>query len=130
MLKGFEQGITDFSHFIAGILQWGLGHKRWIGLVVLVITASVMALFPLGFINFEFQPYIDRHEFIVQLEMPKDISMEESNALVQRAEGWLLNRPEVDKVIPRVGLTSDNIKSKRRVPKPTLHAFASRSPTF
>ena len=116
MLKGFEQGITAFSHFIAGILQWGLGHKRWIGLVVLVITASVMALFPLGFINFEFQPYIDRHEFIVQLEMPKDISMEESNALVQRAEGWLLNRPEVDKVITMVGLTSDNMQSTKGTP--------------
>lgn len=116
MLLGFEKGIKSFSNWIAGILKWGLGHKRWVGLVVILITVAVMALFPLGFINFEFQPYIDRSEFIVQLEMPKDISMEESNALVQRAERWFLSRPEVDKVVTMVGLTSDNTQSTKGTP--------------
>lgn len=116
MLKGFEKGIVSFSNWISGILKWGLGHKRRVGLVVLVITVAVMALFPLGFINFEFQPYIDRGEFIVQLEMPKDISMEGSNALVQRAENWFRSRPEVENVVAMVGLTSDNTQSTKGTP--------------
>lgn len=116
MLLGFEKGIVSFSNWVSGILKWGLEHKRWVGLVVILITVAVMALFPLGFINFEFQPYIDRSEFIVQLEMPKDISMEESNALVQRAERWFLSRPEVDKVVTMVGLTSDNTQSTKGTP--------------
>lgn len=116
ILQGFEKGIVMFSNWISGILKWGLGHKRWIGLVVIAITVAVMALFPLGFINFEFQPYIDRHEFIVQLEMPKDISMEESNALVQRAEKWFMSHPEVDKVVTMVGVTSDNTQSTKGTP--------------
>ncbi len=116
ILKGFEQGITRFGTWVSGILEWGLGHKRWVGLIVLGITVAVMSLFPLGFINFEFQPYIDRGEFIVQLEMPKDISMEESNALVQRAEDWFLSRPETDRVVTMVGLTSDNTQSTKGTP--------------
>ena len=115
-LKGFENAIARFSHWVSDILRWGLGHKRWVGLVVLAITMAVMSLFSLGFINFEFQPYIDRGEFIVQLEMPKGISMEESNALVQRAEGWFMSRPEVENVVTMVGLTSDNLQSTKGTP--------------
>lgn len=115
-LKSFEKGIAAFSRWISAILAWGLVHKRRVGLVVIAITVAVMALFPLGFINFEFQPYIDRGEFMVQLEMPKDISMEQSNALVQRAENWFLNRPEVENVVTMVGLTSDNTQSTKGTP--------------
>ena len=116
ILKSFDSAITGFSNWVAEILKWGLGHKRWIGVVVLAITAAVMSLFPLGFINFEFQPFIDRGEFMVQLEMPKDISMEESNALVRRAENWFMNRREVENVVTMVGLTSDNTQSTKGTP--------------
>lgn len=112
----FEQMIQSFGHWISGILTWALHHKLALGLIVSAATVAVIALFPLGFINFEFQPYIDRGEFIVQLEMPKDISMKESNALVQRAEQWFLARPEVDKVVTMVGLTSDNTQSNKGTP--------------
>ncbi|MDD4199314.1 MAG: efflux RND transporter permease subunit [Paludibacter sp.] len=115
-LKGFEKAIKSFSNWISVVLEWGLGHKYWIGAIVLVLLIVVLTLFPLGFINFEFQPYIDRHEFIVQLEMPKDISMEESNKLVQRAENWFLTKPETDKVVTMVGLTSDNTQSSKGMP--------------
>ncbi|NLN31451.1 MAG: efflux RND transporter permease subunit [Bacteroidales bacterium] len=116
LLKGFENAISRFSHWVSDILKWGLGHKRYVGLVVLGLTLAVMTLFPLGFINFEFQPYIDRGEFIVQLEMPKDISMEEANALVLQAENWFMSRPEVEEVITMVGLTSDNTQSGKGTP--------------
>jgi len=116
MLKSFNIGISRFSMWVSGILNWGLGNKRRVGVVVFVITLAVMSLFPLGFINFEFQPYIDRGEFIVQLEMPKSISMEESNALVQRAESWFLSRPEVENVVTMVGITSDNTQSTKGTP--------------
>lgn len=116
MLKSFNIGISRFSMWVSGILKWGLGNKRRVGVVVLVITLAVMSLFPLGFINFEFQPYIDRGEFIVQLEMPKSISMEESNVLVQRAECWFLSRPEVENVVTMVGITSDNTQSTKGTP--------------
>ncbi|MDY0082016.1 MAG: efflux RND transporter permease subunit [Ignavibacteriaceae bacterium] len=116
MLRSFNKGISQFSNWISEILKWGLGHKLWVALIVIVITAAVMALFPLGFINFEFQPYIDRGEFIVQLEMPKSISMEESNALVQRAENWFMNRSEVEDVVTMVGVTSDNTQSTKGTP--------------
>lgn len=116
MLSGFENGISRFADRISTVTRWGLSHRWTLGLIVVAMMAGVMALFPLGFINFEFQPYMDRHECIIQLEMPKDISMEESNKLVRRAEGWLMQRPEVEKVVTMVGLTSDNGQSSKGMP--------------
>ena len=116
MLSGFEEGISRFAERISKVTRRGLSHRWTLALIVIVLMAGVMALFPLGFINFEFQPYMDRHECIIQLEMPKDISMEESNKLVRKAEGWLMQRPEVEKVVTMVGLTSDNGQSSKGTP--------------
>ena len=116
MLGGFEEGISRFAERISMVTRRGLSHRRTLALIVIAMMAGVMALFPLGFINFEFQPYMDRHECIIQLEMPKDISMEESNKLVRKAEDWLMQRPEVEKVVTMVGLTSDNGQSSKGTP--------------
>ena len=116
MLSGFENGISRFADRISTATRWGMCHRWTLALVVIAMMAGVMVLFPLGFINFEFQPYMDRHECIIQLEMPKDISMEESNQLVRKAEDWLMQRPEVEKVVTMVGLTSDNGQSNKGTP--------------
>ena len=116
MLGGFEEGISRFAERISMVTRRGLSHRWTLALIVIAMMVGVMALFPLGFINFEFQPYMDRHECIIQLEMPRDISMEESNKLVRKAEGWLMQRPEVEKVVTMVGLTSDNGQSSKGTP--------------
>ena len=116
ILMGFETGVTAFSNWIMKLMHWSLSHKRWVGLIILAITVAVFSLFPLGFIGFEFLPDVDRGEFIVQMEMPKDISLEESNAMVRKAENWFRTRPEVKSVVTMVGLTSDNTQSSQGLP--------------
>ncbi len=116
VLIGFEKMIVAFGLWISRLLKWALFHKRWLALIILGITIAVFSLFPLGFIGFEFLPDVDRGEFIVQLEMPKDISLEESNALVRKAEDWFRLKPEVSKVVTMVGLTSDNTQSTQGTP--------------
>ncbi|MGI6311379.1 MAG: efflux RND transporter permease subunit [Bacteroidales bacterium] len=112
----FEKMIEAFGTWVSELMKWSLFHKRWLALIILVITVAVFSLFPLGFIGFEFLPEVDRGEFIVQLEMPRDISLEESNALVRKAEDWFRVKPEVTKVVTMVGLTSDNTQSTQGSP--------------
>lgn len=116
ILIGFEKIISNFSEWISNLLTWSLGHKRWVGIAVITMTVAIFSLFPNGYIGFEFLPDVDRGEFIVQLELPKDISIEESNALVRRAENWMRKQDGVEKVITMVGITSDNTKSSRGTP--------------
>ncbi len=113
ILTGFEKMIDNFSNWISKILTWSLSHKRWLGMGVIAVTVAVFSLFPLGYIGFEFLPSVDRGEFMVQIEMPKDISFEESNALVRKAEDWMRSQPVVKNVITTVGATSDNKQSAR-----------------
>ena len=113
ILMSFERLIERFSNWVSNILSWSLSHKRWVGLILITVSIAIFSLFPLGFIGFEFLPSVDRGEFMVQLEMPKDISIEESNALVRRAEDWIQSQPIVKNIITTVGSTSDNTQSAR-----------------
>jgi HAE1 family hydrophobic/amphiphilic exporter-1 len=98
----FEKMVRIFGEKVAGILEWSLGHKRWVGVIVLGMTVLIFALFPLGFIGFEFMPDVDQSEFSVLIELPKDISIEDASAEVARAEQWLLDKPEIREVVSMV----------------------------
>ena len=115
-LISFENIVTRFGDWVAELLGKSLGHKRWVGVAVLAVTVLVCALFPLGFIGFEFMPKVDQSEFTVLLEMPKDISIEESSLQVARAETWLLDKEEITEVVSMVGLTSGGNESNQGTP--------------
>ncbi len=115
-LSWFENVIRRFGDWVAGLLQKALGHKRWVGIAVIALTVLVCSLFPMGFVGFEFMPKVDQSEFAVLLEMPKDISIEESSIMVARAEAWLLEQKEIREVVSMVGLTSSNNESNQGTP--------------
>ena len=116
VMAGFERAIQSFGDWIANILKWSLVHKRIVGLIVLGFTILICALFPLGFIGFEFMPDVDQSEFSVLLEMPKDNSMEASTEVVAKAEAWLLDKPEITEVITMIGLTNSQDQSTQGTP--------------
>jgi HAE1 family hydrophobic/amphiphilic exporter-1 len=116
MMLWFEDIIKRFGNWVSNLLSWSLGHKRWVGIIVIVLTVLVCALFPLGFIGFEFMPNVDQSEFNVILEMPKDISIEESSAIVAKAESWLLKKTEVKETITMIGMTNSNNESNQGTP--------------
>ncbi len=116
MMLGFEGAVSSFGEWVAGILRRSLRHKKRLGAAVLALTVAVCALFPLGFIGFEFMPDVDQSEFSVLLEMPKDISMEEASAFVAKAEAYLLDKPEIKEVVSMIGLTNSNNESTQGTP--------------
>lgn len=61
-------------------------------------------------------PDVDQSEFSTIIEMPKDISIEESGAMVAKAESWLLDKPEIVECVTMVGLTSSNDQNTQGTP--------------
>ena len=112
----FEKMVRIFGEKVANILEWSLVHKRWVGVIVLGMTVLIFALFPLGFIGFEFMPDVDQSEFSVLIELPKDISIEDASAEVARAEQWLLDKPEIREVVSMVGQTTSQSESTQGTP--------------
>jgi HAE1 family hydrophobic/amphiphilic exporter-1 len=108
-ILSFEKGLDKFTHWVTDILKWCLGHKRWTILIVVLIFFSSIGLLVAGFIGGEFFPRLDRGQFLVQMELPKDATVEESNQLTQKAENYLSSMKEVDGLITTIGQTSEGM---------------------
>lgn len=102
----FEKQLSRFTQWITGILTWSLNNKyKTLGLVVLMFFSSC-GLLVSGFIGAEFFPKSDKGEFLIQIELPKDASLEQTNFMTQRAEAFLSKQPEITQLITMVGQAS------------------------
>lgn len=112
LIHGFEKGLTKFTHWISGILTWSLRSRLNKVLTLLVAVVMLFASFSLvgnGYIGSDFFPGVDRGEFYVQFELPKDASLERTNEVTQRAEAYIASKPEVKGMITTVGQASDGL---------------------
>ncbi|MBD8081908.1 efflux RND transporter permease subunit [Chryseobacterium caseinilyticum] len=105
----FEKQLDKFTHWISGILEWALktGLRRIMVVVVtFIILISSFMLVIFGFIGGEFFPKMDRGQFLVQMELPKDASVEKTNQLTLEVEKYLRNDKDVVDMITTVGQQS------------------------
>lgn len=108
-IDAFESFINRFALWLQHFLRWSFTHKLVIiSSAVLLFFASV-SLIPMGFIGSEFADMGDRGEIIIQMELPKYATLEQTNASVRQVEKILLDKPDVSAVMAQVGGTSDLI---------------------
>lgn len=113
IILGFEKQLTRFTNWISGLLEWCLNHYKTTLLVVLVLFFGSVALVPAGFIGGEFFAHSDSGEFLVQIELPKDASLEQSNFMTQKAEAYLNTQEYIKSLITKVGQTSEGMGSSQ-----------------
>src|SRR5690606_650132 len=88
----FEKQLKKFTQWISHLLQWSLDHKLiTLGLVAVLLFAS-FGLITGKYIGTEFISQGDRGEFLVQIELPKDASIEQTNLLTRKVEEFLTNK--------------------------------------
>lgn len=105
----FEGQLDKFTHFITGILEWCLktGLRRIMTVVItFIILISSFALVGFGFIGGEFFPKMDRGQFLVQIELPKDATVEKTNQVTLNVEKYLRSNKDVVDLITTVGQQS------------------------
>ena len=110
IILGFESLLTRFTHWVTEILEWCLDHYiKTILVVVVLFFSSTIGLMGGGFIGGEFFAASDSGEFLVQIEMPKDASLEQTNFMTQKAEAFLKQQKYVHSQITTVGQTSEGM---------------------
>ncbi|UOK43373.1 MULTISPECIES: efflux RND transporter permease subunit [Flavobacterium] len=108
IILGFERYLTRFTNWVTDLLTWCLDHYIKTILVVLVLFfGTIFGLFGGGFIGGEFFASSDSGEFLVQIEMPKDASLEQTNFMTQRAEAFLKKEQYVESQFTIIGQTSE-----------------------
>lgn len=109
-ILAFESMLAKFTNWVTGILEWCLNHYiKTIGVVLVLFFASTIGLLGGGFIGGEFFASSDSGEFLVQIEMPKDASLEQTNFMTQKAEAYLKKQEYVKSQITTVGQTSEGM---------------------
>lgn len=107
VILGFENGLNKLTLKVTSILKWSLTNKlKTLGIVVALFIASV-ALLPMGFVGTDFFPKVDRGQFLVQLELPKDATVERTNLVTQKVETFLSQKKEIVSMVTTVGQSSD-----------------------
>ena len=102
----FEKQLHKFTVWVTGILEWTLRHKAITLIGVFLLLLSSCGLTIGGFIGTEFFPKSDKGEFLVQIELPKDASIEKTNQVTQQAEAFLQTKKEITQLITTVGQSS------------------------
>jgi len=102
-----EEKIEKLTESYTQLLKWGLFHKRWVLITTIVLLVGSFSLVGLGFIGNEFVNMGDRGEVVVNVELPKDATIEQTNLKTQEVERYLLSKPEVVNVFSSMG-KSDN----------------------
>jgi len=103
---GFERMLRWLNDRYVAALKWSLNHKA------IVLTSTALLFFGSfglvggGFIGTAFFGNSDRGEFIIQVELPKDATLRETNLVAQKAEALLAEKPEVTNIFTTVGRTT------------------------
>lgn len=116
IILGFEAGLDKFTAWITGLLEWCLHHRAVTLSVSVFLLLGSCTLLGTGFIQTGFFPDVDRGQFLVQLELPKDASIEQTNALTQQVEEILSSKPEVVSITTTIGQASGDMGSVQATP--------------
>ena len=123
MTIGFEGYLKRFTQFFSDLLVWVFANKGKTIILVFFLFVGSCSLIPTGFIGSEFMPNMDRGKFLVQFELNKDASLEQTNFMTQKAENYLrslkvegTNKPLVESMITTVGQSTSGMGASQATP--------------
>ncbi|HRH56183.1 MAG TPA: efflux RND transporter permease subunit [Chitinophagales bacterium] len=99
----FEHQIEKLIQSYGRILNWALGHKTVVLIVVLSLFGLVGYLGFSGFIGSSFAGSGDRGEFNLIMELDPQATLQQTNRVTKQIEDIILEYPEVTKVFTNVG---------------------------
>jgi len=107
----FEKLLDEFGNLVHSVLLWAIRHKVVTFSIVTVLFIGSVSLIPAGFVGSEFFSMGDASEFMIQIELPKDATLKETNLKVLEAEHYLFAQKEVKTVFSSIGSASSGILS-------------------
>ena len=120
---GFEDYLKRFTKLFSDLLVWVFANKWKTIILVFFLFVGSCSLIPTGFIGAEFMPPMDRGKFLVQFELNKDASLEQTNFITQKAENYLrglkvegTNKPLVESMITTVGQSTSGMGGTQATP--------------
>jgi HAE1 family hydrophobic/amphiphilic exporter-1 len=121
IISVFERSLNSFTEGYSKVIIWSLHHKLIVIVGTTILFFASLSLVIGGFIGSEFVSLGDRGEIIIQVELPKNASIEQTNQLTLQAEKYLLKQPEVISVFTSVGSTTSFFEAGGSAYKSEIH---------
>ncbi|GLR19476.1 efflux RND transporter permease subunit [Portibacter lacus] len=99
----FENGLNWIKDGFESILKWTLAHKFVSSVGIFALVFSSLLLVTKGYIGAEFVASGDNGEFIVNIELPKETPIEQTNYVTQQVEEFLFEDKNIVNVFTNVG---------------------------
>jgi HAE1 family hydrophobic/amphiphilic exporter-1 len=106
-VRWIENTLDAWGLKMKNLLQWSLSHKLITFGAAILLFISSLSLVVTGIVGTEFMDAGDRGEFYVQLKMPKDATIEQTNLVTLQAENLLKEQPLITSVFTTVGTEAD-----------------------
>lgn len=97
------------------ILRWSLQHRKKLVAGGIAIFLLVMAMIPLGLVGSEYMPKTDESSFQIDVDLPVDKTVDQTNAVMVQLEDKLKDIPEVQYYLTSVGGTSTAYQGQIKV---------------
>jgi hydrophobic/amphiphilic exporter-1 (mainly G- bacteria), HAE1 family len=104
--SGIEELIDKTITEITRVLSWSFRNAKYVLFSAFLLFAGSILLIPTGFIGIEFTKGGDRSEFIMELELDQNATLQESNRVAKQVEDILRSYKDVETVYSNIGLTS------------------------
>lgn len=101
-----ERQVSSFTNWYIVNLKWTLNNKKIVLPVVLLMFIGSCGLIPAGLIGNEFVKEGDKGEGILNVELDKTSTLENTSRYSQKAEEILMKIPEVKMVFANIGGSS------------------------
>ncbi len=105
----FDGGIDRFEQTYRKLLDWSLTHKRLLMGGVFVLIIASLSLMKMGLIGSEFVSVGDNGEFIIEVELAKDATIEQTNLVAMKVENIVKQHAEVENLFTTVGASSGSM---------------------
>jgi len=102
-IQVFEKMIDAIAKWFSNLLNWALSHKLIVLGVTLATLIGSVSLIGFGFIGSEVMSQGDQGQFVIKIELPRDVTIEQTNQVAYKAEGILRSSPLVETVFTTVG---------------------------
>lgn len=121
IISGFERGLKWITNQYGRLVAWSLRHKAIVLVSATLLFIGSVALIPLGFIGSEFLSMGDRGEVIINLELAKNSTVEQTNQMTLIAEDLIMRKPEVVSTFTSVGSSTSFFDAGSDAYKSEIH---------
>ncbi|TAF67773.1 MAG: efflux RND transporter permease subunit [Cytophagales bacterium] len=121
IITAFENWLTRLTERYGKVLQWSLKHKWVVFVTTIVLFFGSFSLVGYGFIGGEFVSMGDQGEFIINVELPKDATLEQTNFITQRIENELFKNEQITHVFTTVGASSNIMEGQNTAYKAEIN---------